>query len=166
MRNGDVTEFIRRPRRDVVAPPSGDPALLDPRSEDPTGFLELDLGGVTPDGSVLTATYDFLPRDGLSKLELARADYTITLLDLNREMLRIARENAFGGFRARLYEYAEKREAGVSPIILERLRSDLLRTPHLTVFAEMRRQRLSLPEIDALLLRAPESAQWPLVPNH
>jgi hypothetical protein len=113
---------------------------------------------------VLSATYDFLPRDGLTDIEHARAAYTIRLLDLNREVLRTARENAFGGFRARLYEYAEKREGGASVTILERLKNDLLRTPHLTVFAEMRRQRRSLPEIDALFTRAPESTEWPLVP--
>jgi 5-methylcytosine-specific restriction endonuclease McrA len=48
--NSDVIEFVRRPNDAVVPPPAGDPALLDPRSEDPTRFLELDLGGVTPDG--------------------------------------------------------------------------------------------------------------------
>ena len=136
-----------------------------PDQKTPLFFWNSTSGGVTPDGLGLDPTYDFLPSDSLTLRELSRAIYTIRVLDLNREVLRVARANAFGGFRARLHEYADKRDEDASVTILEGLKNDLLRTPHLTVFAEMRRQRSSLPEIDALFSRAPESVQWPLVPT-
>ena len=74
----------------------------------------------------------------------------------------MARQNAFGGFRARLREYAQMREDGGAAEALAILRDDILMSPHLTVFAEMRHQRQNLPDIRALLLRAPEAAEWPL----
>ena len=40
----------------------------------------------------------------------------------------------------------------------------LLSTPHLTVFAEMRRQKAYLPQIAHLLAIAPEAETWPLTP--
>lgn len=79
--------------------------------------------------------------------------------------MRVARMNAFRGYRARLREYVSEREGAALVARLDELRRDLLATPHLTVFAEMRRQRSHLPEIDDLLLRAPEAAIWPVVPT-
>jgi hypothetical protein len=160
----EVHEFIRKPRDPIIQPPSAPAALVNPRAEDPLEFLELDLGGVTADGSQIEGKFVILPVDGLSPVALSRAEFTIAALNLNREAIRVARENAFGGFRARLREYVQKREADAQSAELERHRLDLLRTPHLTVFAEMRRQRLWLPEIHDLLQRAPETAQWPLTP--
>jgi hypothetical protein len=163
---GDIVEeFVRRPRDPILPPPEGPTALVDPRTEDPTEFLELDLGGVAADGLVLDGTFDFLPREEVAVSAQARAAFTIDVLGLNREIMRVARKNAFGGFRARLREYAEEKEAGAEVVELSRLRTDLLRTPHLTVFAEMRRQRNVLPEVDELLARAPEAAAWSLVPQ-
>ncbi len=155
---------IRRGRRDpVVPPPPGQGGFLDPRSEDPTDFLEIDLGGTTASGQVLEGTFEYLPRQGMSAVEKARAEYTIKVFGLNREIVRAARENAFGGFRARLREYADEKTNGAPADVLDRLMTDLLRTPHLTVFHEMRRQRAILPQIDAWLTQAPEAASWPLV---
>ncbi len=158
-----VQELIRRKNEPPVPPPKGRPGLIDPRTEDPTLLLELDLGGVTPEHQTLRATYNYQPADGLNPGDKQRADFTIDLLGLNREVIRAARENAYGGFRARLKEYADLREQGVPADQLGLRRDDLLRTPHLTVFFEMRRQRAVLPDIDALLDRAPEAAAWPLV---
>jgi 5-methylcytosine-specific restriction endonuclease McrA len=160
----EVLEFVRKPRDPIVPPPSAPGALVNPRAEDPLQFLELDLGGVTANGSHIMGTFEILPADGLSPEALSRAEFTISVLNLNREVIRVARENAFGGFRARLREYVQKREVEAQPAELERHRLDLLRTPHLTVFAEMRRQRNRLPEIDDLLQRAPEAEQWQLTP--
>lgn len=126
-------------------------------------YLELDLGGVTPDDAVIEPTFEVLEALGLGEVDLARASFTIDVLGLNREVIRVARGNAFGGFRARLREYVEKREEGVPDSELRRHRNDLLRTPHLTVFVEMRRQRRMLPEIDDFLSRAPEAFTWPVI---
>lgn len=74
------------------------------------------------------------------------------MLGLNREVIRAARENAFGGFRARLREYVEARQAGFLQNERDALMLDILNTPHLTVFYEMRRQRSYLPQVDQFFL--------------
>jgi 5-methylcytosine-specific restriction endonuclease McrA len=158
-----VEEFIRAPRGPVTPPPTGPAALIDPRTEDPLDFFELDLGGTTPDGVEVPGTFEFFPNDAADPGAQARAKFSIEVLGLNREVMRVARENAFGGFRARLREYVEERQNGASSRRLEGLRDDLLSTPHLTVFAEMRRQQDYLPEIRALFDHAPEAKRWPLI---
>lgn len=159
----EVVEFVRRRSDPIVPPPVGVAGFIDPRSEDPLVFFDLDMGGVSPDGEVIEGTFELLPAEELSAANQSRARFTIDVLGLNREVIRVARANAFGGFRARVREYVECKEAGESLEKLTRLRSDLLLTPHLTVFAEMRRQRALLPEIDGLFARAPEVLEWPLV---
>lgn len=159
----EIAEFVRRRGQPIVPPPTGEPAFIDPRTEDPLHFLELDMGGVTPGGDTIDGTFELLPADGLTDAANARARFTIDVLGLNREVIRVARANAFGGFRARLREYVECKEAGEPAPNLTRLMRDLLSTPHLTVFAEMQRQRALLPEIDDLFGRAPEAVTWPLV---
>lgn len=164
--NGDVVEEFVRGRKDpVTPPPAGPSALIDPRIEDPLDFLELDLGGATPDGDMLSGTFQFFPRDeNISAADQARAKFTIQVLGLEREVMRVARENAFGGFRARLREYVAEKQNGASPQRLRVLQDGLLKTPHLTVFAEMRRQKRFLPEIKHLFEKAPEAEQWELTP--
>lgn len=163
--HGDaVVEFIRAAKDPIVAPEIGVHALIDPRTEDPLDFLDLDIGGTTPDGATIDGTFEFLPAYGLAPSDAARASYTIGVLGLNREVMRVARLNAFGGFRARLREYVAERAAGADDRRLTHLKRDLLATPHLTVFAEMRRQRATLPEIDALIRDAAEVIDWSLVP--
>lgn len=159
---GVVQEFTRNKTDPIVPPPPGQFALINPRFEDPTLFLELDLGGVTPDGMVLDATFEFVVREGLLPADSARAEFTITVLGLNREVIRAARENAFGGFRARLREYVEARQAGILQNELDTLMRDILNTPHLTVFYEMRRQRSYLPQVDQFFSDAPEAIDWHL----
>lgn len=158
-----IAEFVRRRGAPIVPPPTGESGFINPRAEDPLHFFELDMGGVTPRGDAIDGTFELLPASDLVASAEARARFTIDVLGLNREVIRVARANAFGGFRARLREYAECKEAGEPTLALDRLRGDLLSTPHLTVFAEMRRQRAFLPEIDGLFARVPEAFNWPLV---
>ena len=159
---GSLNEFVRMRNDPVLPPPAGISALIDPRREDPTEFIELDLGGQLPDGLVLDGTFEFLPRESLLDDQRLRAWFTIDVLGLNREVIRASRANAFGGFRARLTEYAVAIESGATVAQLDNLKSDLLRTPHLTVFHEMRRQQAYLPDIRALFTRAPAALTWPL----
>lgn len=159
---GTVVEFIRKRGDPIMPPPTGPAGCIDPRSEDPLALLDLDLGGQTPDGEVFDGTFNFMPAEHLGAVDLARAAFSIDVLGLNREVMCVARANAFGGFRARLVEYRIVREQGGSEAKLVRLRDDLLNTHHLTVFAEMRRQRGLLPEIDALFAAIPEAMAWPL----
>ncbi|MBN8183116.1 hypothetical protein [Roseibium aggregatum] len=160
---GAVTEFVRKRGDAIVPPPVGISGCIDPRSEDPMNFLDLDLGGQTAEGEELEGTFNFVPAMGLSSGDLARATFSIEVLSLNREIMCVARANAFGGFRARLREYvAEKeKEAPASRLLL--LRDDLLNTGHLTVFAEMRRQRDILPQIAPLFTAAPEALEWTVI---
>jgi hypothetical protein len=158
--NNSVSEFIRKKDDRIVPPPGGQSALINPRIEDPTLFLELDLGGVTPDGTTLDATYEFIAHDGLSAADHARAQFSILVLGLNREVIRAARENAFSGFRARLKEYVDARQTNASQAELSILKQAILNAPHLTVFFEMRRQRGWLPQINYLFSNAPEAIDW------
>ncbi|RDI18591.1 uncharacterized protein (TIGR02646 family) [Pseudacidovorax intermedius] len=159
---GRLIEFFRKRNAAVLPPPAGVSALIDPRTEDPTEFLELDLGGQLPNGELLDGTFEFLPRESIPEDKRLKAVFTIDVLGLNREVIRASRENAFGGFRARLTEYAVAFESGATEAQLDALKSDLLSTPHLTVFHEMRRQQEYLPEIRALFERAPVALDWPL----
>jgi hypothetical protein len=161
----EVKEFIRGKNDPVVRPPAGQSGFIDPRTEDPFDFLEMDLGGTTPQGVVLAGTFQLLPREGLSGANHARAKFTIDVLGLNREVIRVARENAFGGFRARMVEYVQKKEAGAGADDLDKLRHGILTTPHLSVFEEMRHQRVLLPEVADLILRAPEMLGWAILPD-
>ena len=159
----EIVEVVQRRGVPVVPPPPGVSGFIDPRTEDPLLFFELDMGGVTPRGDLIEGTFELLPASGLPDAVAARAKFTSNVLGLNREVIRVARANAFGGFRTRLREYAECKEAGDLAADLARRERDLLSTPHLTVFAEMQRQRALLPEINDLFKRVPEALAWILV---
>jgi uncharacterized protein (TIGR02646 family) len=109
-----VIDFVRLRREPIRSPPDAPPALIDPRVEDPLRYLELDLGGTTPDGAIIEGTFELLPSIELTSADEARAEYTIQTLGLNREIIRVARQNAFGGYRARLHEYADRKQEGAS----------------------------------------------------
>ncbi|MEM6966904.1 MAG: hypothetical protein AAF573_19220 [Bacteroidota bacterium] len=79
-------------------PPNHQIALIDPRIENPTTLIELDI----------IDTFRFVPAIHLNEGDegFIRAQYTIDVLRLNdREYLVRARRNAFRSFRARLSEY-------------------------------------------------------------
>jgi hypothetical protein len=149
----------------VVAPRNGTPGLIDPRAENPLALLELDLGGRTPDGVDLKPTFMIKPAFDLAPREKARAEFTIDVLGLNREVVRRSRANAFGSFRARLVEYVDMKENGAIVEELDEFRLGLLGMPHLTVFEEMRRQRRFLPKVNNLMARAVEIATWKITPG-
>lgn len=165
LNGASIEEFIRG-RKDLVVPPAaGMSGFINPRAEDPFAFLEMDLGGITPDGTRIDGTFDILPLDGLGVAERARAMFTIDVLGLNREAIRAARKNAFGGFSARMHQYVASKESGADVYELTHLQADLLRTPHLSVFEDIRRQRLLLPNLLNLFARAPEMLAWEVVPD-
>ena len=142
---------VTRPRGAAITPPMpGEPAFVNPRVEDPLALMAMDLLG----------TFFVLPRDGLDAVEADRADFTIETLDLNRDLLLEARKNAFGGYRARLFEYRIKRDAGASAAELDRLRRDLLATPHPSVWEEMKRQAADIPAIGGMFESVPEAWAW------
>lgn len=142
----DVT---RRPGQAIFPPPSGPPALIDPRFEDPLEFLELEM----------VSTFRFQPKYGLKFPARDRAKYTIGLLKLNRDALAAARRNVFEDNRARLVEYRSIRDGGGSPAELRRFKKGFLSRPHPTVWREMQRQH-ELPGLKDLFEDVPEALMW------
>jgi uncharacterized protein (TIGR02646 family) len=163
--DGTIDEFIRKRGDPIVAPRNGLPGLIDPRAENPMKLLELDLGGRTPGGVDLKPTFMIEPTFNLGPRDTARAMFTIDVLGLNRELVRRSRGNAFRSFRALISEYVRMKDNGATVEELDEFRLGVLEMPHLTVFEEIRRQRSFLPEINALLYRAPEIATWKITPG-
>lgn len=146
--NARLIDVSRLRDTPVVPPAAGAPALIDPRREDPFDFLMLDLRD----------TFQLTPLHVPETPEYLRAEYTIRVLRLNeRDLLVAARADAFGGYRARLREFVQQREAGASPSDLARLGNGFRTAPHATVWAEMKRQQQHLPELAELFAQAPEA---------
>ena len=147
---GDLVNVARRRGTPIRRPAPGTPALIDPRREDPLAFLALEIED----------TFLFLPRDDLRGADERRAEYTIGLLKLNRDVLSRARCRAYGHYRARLVEYRHDRDADAGASALKR-RSEAIRTgDHPTVWREMQRQQDDIPELRRLFANVPEALQW------
>lgn len=152
--SGAVVELNSHRRANgVVPPPAGDHLFIDPRSEDPLQYLWLDISA---------GTFRIVPLNE-DNLEKEKASYTIEFLRLNREVLVRARENAYGGYRDRLSQYVKRRDEGAAASELESRRSDILRTPHGTVWEEMKRQKDIVPELTEMFQAVPEALQWSTV---
>ena len=144
-----LVDVTRKQGAPVVPPVPGAPAFLDPRIEDPLDFLDLDLDG----------TFSMLARDKLSDIDQERAEFTICTLNLNRDVLRQARDTAFRSYRALLHEYVTRRGQATEQE-LANLVDGLKAMPHPTVWEEMKRQRVWVPTLTALFSQAPEALDW------
>jgi hypothetical protein len=160
-KNGQFAVFFPRARRPVevsrprgapVRPPrGGEPALIDPRHENPMEFLMIDLRG--------TFLLEPVARKGTKSYE--RADYTRRILRLNaREYLPVARCNAYASYKARLIEYISLRDQGATRAQLERSAQGIQREMHPTVWKEMQRQHSLHPQLKELFREAPEALHW------
>lgn len=146
--SGDRLLTVTRPPGAPVVPPEpGAPAFLNPRVENPLDFLDLD------------GTFVMLARDHLSDIDRQRTEFTIETLKLNRDVLLQARATAFVSYRARLHEYVDRRDVAAGGE-LDRLVDNLKTMPHVTVWAEMKRQHPVVPILQELFSRAPEALQW------
>lgn len=144
-------DITRGRNASVVQPEAGDPALINPRIENPLDFLQLDL----------VDTFYFLPRYRLNTNNHKRAEYTINILRLNdRDYLVEARAEAFSSYRARLAEYISSKALGVKEAQLDKLVKALQRMQHPTVWREMQRQQSRIPELKDLFDQAPEATSW------
>lgn len=144
---------ITRARNAAVTPPlRGDPALINPRVEDPLTFLHLDL----------IQTFHFVPADELrpepqrDALRCARARYTLEVLRLNeRPGLVQLRKQAYESYTSRLFEYAYLSQMNPhSPELADKLES-LTRLSHRAVWESMKRQRAHIPRLAQLFALAP-----------
>jgi len=144
-------EVARKPKAPIVPPLHGEPALIDPRVEDATKLMFLDL----------RETYFFIPLAAKGTRDHARADYTIRTLRLNiRPELPQARHEAYLDYVGRVRHYKHERDAKASATRLVQLRQAVQRRQHPTVWREMLRQREKLPELQALFADVPEAAGW------
>ena len=106
-------------------------------------------------------TFFFLPIASKGSKDHARAEYTLDVLRLNaRELLAMARAEAFTGYRARLAEYVSLREQGAAPPALARCTHAIQRAAHPTMWKEMQRQHRDHPALLDLFRRAPEALGW------
>ncbi len=141
-------------------PPNGSPALINPRKENPLDFAILDLKD----------TFLFFPLPDLNPIDSLRAEYTFNeILKMNepdREMLRQARENAFGNFKDAFYSFIKRGEEGAAPEKLERIISRIKKENHQTVWKEMQRwHNLGIlrevdDELDDYFIQKPEALTW------
>ena len=147
---GGLVDVSRRRNAPVLRPPEGSPALIAPRDEDPLAFLDLEI----------VDTFMFLPREDLQGIDKERAEYTIEVLKLNRDVLLEARREAYGAYRARLFEYRGLRNNGASEADLGNLRDGIMTSMHPTVWREMQRQHDVIDELRVLFLDVPEALDW------
>jgi uncharacterized protein (TIGR02646 family) len=157
--NGQFEDVSPKRGEDVVQPPAGDHALINPRLENAMDLCILDLKG----------SFKFVLLPGLNDKDKKRADYTFnTVLRLNdqRESLRIARKNAFENYKSRLHRYND-RKINMAPIDeLERIKNGILTECHPTVWKEIQRYRrkgwlkATDPQLDALFDTSVEALEW------
>jgi uncharacterized protein (TIGR02646 family) len=95
-------QIERVPRGSRAHPPDGDPALIDPRKEDPLDFLWLDLD-----------TFALAPLHGLPGLAFERAEFTWRTLKLNEDALVCQRHNAYYILRTRSSRILRLVSAGI-----------------------------------------------------
>jgi uncharacterized protein (TIGR02646 family) len=144
-------EVARKRNAPIVPPLDGEVVLIDPRREDATKLMALDL----------TDTFLFRPLGAPGSRDRARAVYTIETLRLNvRDALVKARREAFRDYRAHLVHYTHERDAGVSAAQLAELRAVILQRQHPTVWREMQRQHDRLPALRPLFAAVPDAATW------
>ena len=147
---GGLVDVTRRRKAPVLRPPEGPPALIVPREEDPLAFLDLEM----------VDTFMFLPRQDLQGIDEERAQYTIEVLRLNRDVLLEARHEAYRSYRARLFEYRGLRDDGASETELGILKEGIARSMHPTVWREMQRQHDVIEELRVLFVDVPEALTW------
>ena len=147
---GDLVDVTRRRGAPVVKPRPGAPAPIDPRREDPLDLLDLEI----------VDTFRFLPMENLPAVDGKRAQYTIEILKLNRDVLTVARREAYRAYRALLFEYRGLRDTGAAAGELDARKEAILSSAHPTVWREMQRQYPRIDELRDLFLDVPEASAW------
>ena len=95
-----VPPFVKQHKRH---PPAGDALLINPRTEDPSEFMMLEMHD----------TFHLQPHPLADLRQRERAEHTISLLKLNEEdVLPQARRNAYDGYRDRLRRYVDHKSQG------------------------------------------------------
>lgn len=137
-----------RKQNGIVPPPDGIEMFIDPRTEEAMDHIWLDIIG---------GTFRFDPLNEDDQLSYDRADSTITILRLNREVLTRARKNAFTGYIDRLAQYARRKKEDGPDDELRSRQKDIAISPHRTVWLEIKRQKNLIPIAKVLFEEAPET---------
>lgn len=113
-------------------PPVGVDAIINPRISDSMDFVYLDIG----------QTFQFITRKDINEVDKIRAEYTFNeVLRLNqREHLRVARENAYNNYKARLAFYNLAKKDGEAQDLLDNMIDGILNEAHPSVWKEIQRQ--------------------------
>ncbi len=148
---GNLIKIVRGRDQTVTPPSKGRNVLINPRKEDATQWLMLDLRD----------TFEFVPVVAPGTLERKRADYLLEVLPLNDPAILVpARREAHDNYRARLVEYIVRRDEGASASELKKLTSAIKRMQHPTVWFEIKRQSSRLRDWQPLFAKAPEALAW------
>jgi uncharacterized protein (TIGR02646 family) len=157
--DGSLVEVTRphpqpgQPPPPVTPPEQGVEALINPRAEDPTEFLSLDL-----------ETGGFQRADSAVEGEPGhRAAFTLDALGLTAgesDGGDKARVEAMNDFANGLIVYILRRDAGAPETELAERIAGIRNHRHPTVWFEMKRQRARHPELQALVDQAPEALEW------
>lgn len=141
---------VMEPGRSESEPARGPAVLIDPRSEDPMEYIVLD-----KDTGVL------MPRHEAGTLGFLRAENTIEILNLNEvESMCVARWNAYRTRLNHLRLYDQDKREGASAENLARLRDFIRRLPQVSIWREMKRQRLEHEELRRIFEAVPEALNW------
>ena len=139
-------------------PPHDSSVVINPRLENGMDFCRLDL-----------ISFHFKIVAPAGTPEYLRADYTFnTVLRLNiqREYLVEARENAYSEYKSRLGFYYSKKRNNAPENQLNKMVEQLKKSNHTTVWCEMQRSHqegllASIdPDLDELFLTCPEALTW------
>jgi uncharacterized protein (TIGR02646 family) len=145
--SAQCVDVTRKPRAPVIPPEPGDMVLIDPRTENPLDWMELDL----------LDTFHFVPTEPPGSTAYKRAQYTIDVLRLNtREYLVEARRAAYGNYFRLAADYVKTRDSGDAEAALADFNAGLRGMSHRTVWQEMQRQQQTIPRLRNLLGSAPE----------
>ena len=158
-----------------IEPNNDDALLLNPRKEDPTNFLRLNL---------VSQTFFYDPIHDFNSREYLRADYTTECLKLNMdESLIAARRNLTKTYLERLQNCLKANESitfddldnatndfpmtdrtqsfeSEKQRILENIKNSFKELSHSTVWIELKRQRIHLPRTNQLFNQLPEALNW------
>lgn len=143
---GNFVNVDRKRNDPVIPPPVGQDGFINPRASDPMDYIFLDL-----------STFFFVAIPTLNQNDKKRAIYTILVLRLNvREHLVENRRNAYHQFLSCILSYIKLKEDAAGPQKLNSVKNTIAKSPHKTVWEEMKRQRVNNAYLATLFNAAPE----------
>jgi hypothetical protein len=98
----------------------------------------------------------YIPHPAAAPSDQQKADYSIKIVQLNRDYLIAARKTAYHSYINALKVYTSEKAAGANVTELKKEQNKIIAMQHPTVWHEMQRQRPYYPQIDTLFKQAEE----------